>query len=270
MEEELARLREEKLQAHDEIKRLTGLIEDLRRQLQQALDGNEELLQLLKDLQSKLDVLIVQTKKTKNRKYGKTTEKHNPRPAPAASVNQSAANNANQSPPSQKAKLTGIKHIVENAKNVPHEPIPHRVKAEELICPECNIDTVHVDSLLTQQLEMVSVSLKILDHLQETRACPSCRKYIVTAEKPCAPIPGSYAGPRLLAEIIVSKLDDGLPNTRQEKIFARHNITIPRSTQSDWMQTTADTLSLLHDLQRRKLLESSIIMTDDSFIKIQD
>ncbi len=86
---------------------------------------------------------------------------------------------------------------------------------------------------------MVSASLKVLEHHQETRACPRCKQNITTAEKPCAPIPGSYAGPRLLGEIIVGKLDDGLPNYRQEKIFARHNVTIPRSTQSDWMQATA-------------------------------
>jgi transposase len=92
----------------------------------------------------------------------------------------------------------------------------------------------------------------------------------VTAEKPCSPIPGSYAGPRLLGEIIVGKLDDGLPNNRQQKIFARDNVVIPRSTQSDWMQATANTLSLVYDLQKTELLKSNIIKTDDSFIKIQD
>jgi hypothetical protein len=117
---------------------------------------------------------------------------------------------------------------------------------------------------------MISASLKVLDHCQETRACPKCKQHIVTAEKPCPPIPGSYAGPRLLAEIIVGKLDDGLPNNRQQKIFARQNVTIPRSTQSDWMQATANTLSLLYDMQKQELLKSSIIKTDDSSIKIQD
>jgi len=84
MEEELARLTEKNNQAQEEIKRLTDLIEDLRRQLKQAIDGNEELRKLLIVLQAKLDVLIVQTKKDNKKKHGKTTEKHNPRPAPAS------------------------------------------------------------------------------------------------------------------------------------------------------------------------------------------
>lgn len=237
--------------------------ESLQQQLTQALKGNEELRALLKDLQAKLDVLIAQSKKRNKRDYGKKTEKHNPRPATTS--------------PKPGAEKTGkgkteagIKHILENAKNVPHDPVHHPVKPEDVRCPDCSVDTIHVSNALTHQLEMVSASLKIIEHLQETRACPRCKQHIITAEKPCTPIPGGYAGPRLLAEIIVGKLDDGLPNNRQEKIFARHNIRIPRSTQCDWMQATARTLSILHDLQKKELLRSGIIKTDDSSIKIQD
>lgn len=265
MSDEIERLKEKFPDPWAEIHRLIQLSESLQRQLQQALDGNEEMRALLKDLQSKLDVLIAQSKKRNKRDYGKKTEKHNPRPTaskpkPASGVDNAGENN----------KETGIKHILNNAKNVPHDPVRHQVKPEDMLCPDCSVETVHVSNGLTHQLEMVSASLKILEHLQETRACPRCKQHIITAEKPCAPIPGSYAGPRLLGEIIVGKLDDGLPNNRQEKIFARHNIKIPRSTQSDWMQATANTLSLLYDLMKTELLTSDIIKTDDSSIKIQD
>lgn len=260
---ELLRLREENVRNREEISRLTRLIEELQQQLKQALDGNEELRQLLKDLQSKLDVLIDQSKKRNKRDFGKKTEKHNPRPAAAKPQTRAERSSKNK-------RSTGIKHILENAKHLPHEPVPHVVKPEDSVCPDCNVETVFVSNLITHQLEMVSASLKVLEHCQETRACPKCKEYIVTAEKPCPPIPGSYAGSRLLSEIIVGKLDDGLPNNRQQKIFARHNVIIPRSTQCDWMQFTANTLSLLYDLLKQELLASKIIKTDDSSIKIQD
>ncbi|PZM81778.1 MAG: hypothetical protein DKT66_18180, partial [Candidatus Melainabacteria bacterium] len=265
MNKDFAQLQKDYAEAQSEIKRLTKLIENLQRQLQQALDGNEEMRQLLKDLQAKIDVLIAQSKKRNKRDYGNKTEKHNPRPA----LLQSKLKTSIADGPEKKSSI-GIKHILENAKNLPHEPVEHFVRADATVCPECSVETVFVSNLFTHQLEMVSASLKVLDHLQETRACPRCKQYITTAEKPCAPIPGSYAGPRLLGEIIVGKLDDGLPNNRQEKIFARHNVDIPRSTQSDWMQVTADTLSLLYDLMKQDLLSSAIIKTDDSSIKIQD
>ena len=263
MDEELVRLKKDYVEAQSEIKRLTKLIENLQRQLQQALDGNEEMRQLLKELQAKLDVLIAQSKKRNKRDYGSKTEKHNPRPALLQPRDRIPDGH-------QKDSSTGIEHILENAKNLPHQPVEHFIKSDAAVCPDCSVETVFVSNLLTHQLEMVSASLKVLDHLQETRSCPRCKQYIITAEKPCAPIPGSYAGPRLLGEIIVGKLDDGLPNNRQEKIFARHNVDLPRSTQSDWMQATADTLSLLYDLMKQDLLASAIIKTDDSSIKIQD
>jgi transposase len=265
MDDNLSQWKEKYIQSLAEIQRLTRLIEDLQRQLQESIQGNVDLRKLLTDLQVKLDTLIAQSKKRNKRDHGNKTEKHNPRPATVQPERKSQAPNAPKDENS-----TGTKHILENARNLPHEPVPHLVKPEDSICPECAVETVFVSDLVTHQLEMVSASLKILEHQQETRACPNCKQFITTAEKTCPPIPGSYAGPRLLGEIIVGKLDDGLPNNRQQKIFARHGIIIPRSTQSDWMQATALTLSLLYDSMKRELLCSSIIKTDDSFIKIQD
>jgi transposase len=252
-------------EAINENQRLTKLIEDLQRQLQESIHGNNELRKLLADLQVQLDILIAQSKKRNKRDHGNKTEKHNPRPAAVQPDRKPQTSDA-----SKDENSTGIKHILENAKNLPHEPVPHKVKTEDSICPECAVEIVFVSDLVTHQLEMVSASLKILEHHQETRACPNCKQFITTAEKPCPPIPGSYAGPRLLGEIIVGKLDDGLPNNRQQKIFARDRIIIPRSTQSDWMQATANTLSILYDSMKRELLQSNIIKTDDTSIKIQD
>jgi len=269
-EDESANLKHEHPDPWVEIQRLTSLVEDLQRQLKQALDGNAELRKLLKDLQENLDDLITQRKKRNKREFGKKTEKHNPRPAGPDAKPAPTAKPKEATRDSEDEDLTGIKHILENAKNLEHEDQKHSVRPEDAICPDCNVETKFVRNVLTHQLEMVSATLKILDHSQETRACPKCKQYIVTAEKPCPPIPGSYATARLLGEIIVGKLDDGLPNNRQQKILARHNVTIPRSTQSDWMQATANSLSLLHQLNIKELLKSTIIKTDDSSIKVQD
>jgi transposase len=256
-----SKLREDFPEAWAEIQRLTALVEKLQQQLQQALDGNEKLHKLLTEMQEKLDVLIAQSKKRNKREYGKKTEKFNPRPA---------INQPKPAAPAHRDSLVGKKHIFDNTSKLEAESVQHLITPEKTACPMCLVDTVFVSNRVTNQLEMVSACLKVLEHCQETRACPKCKQYIVTAEKPSSPIPGSYAGPRLLAEIIVGKLDSGLPNYRQEKIFARHNLTIPRSTQCDWMKVTAETLSLLYELQKSELLKSKVIKTDDSSIKIQD
>jgi hypothetical protein len=74
-------LQQKYLEARAENERLSALIVELQRQLKQSLDGQEELRALLKDLQTKLDVLIAQSKKRNKKDYGTKTERHNPRPA---------------------------------------------------------------------------------------------------------------------------------------------------------------------------------------------
>ncbi|MBZ0186258.1 MAG: hypothetical protein K8F91_08430 [Candidatus Obscuribacterales bacterium] len=59
--------------------RLSELLNQL--QLKESVEGNKELRKQLKDLQEKLDVLLVQLKKRNRRDYGNKTERHNPRPA---------------------------------------------------------------------------------------------------------------------------------------------------------------------------------------------
>lgn len=64
---------EKYLDSQVEISRLCGLITDLQDQLRQALEGNKELRELLQSLQSKLDVLIGQSKKRKKKGFRKAT-----------------------------------------------------------------------------------------------------------------------------------------------------------------------------------------------------
>lgn len=254
---ELLKLRKEHTEAVAENRRLTKL-------LQEALDGNKQLQKQMTELQEKLDILIVHFKKRNRHDFGSKTERHNPRQAPAPSKTASIPKQKE----AQEAGSKHEKHIL--SQNLPTVAVPHAVNFEDAICPRCAIDTVFVRNEVTYQIERLQHSLQRLQHLQEVRACPKCKLYIVTAEKPCPPIPGSYAGPGLLADIAVSKLADGLPNHRQERRFGREDAIIPRSTQCDWMLAISLTVSPLRDLLKREILESHIIQTDDSELKVQD
>jgi transposase len=58
---------------------------------------------------------------------------------------------------------------------------------------------------------------------------------IVTAPAEPQPIPKSFATPGLLAQIVVNKYADALALYRQEGIFKRYGIDLPRSTLESWM-----------------------------------
>lgn len=59
---------------------------------------------------------------------------------------------------------------------------------------------------------------------------------IVIAPLPERPIPRGIAGPGLLAHVLVSKYADHLPLHRQEKIFRREGVHLPRSTLCGFVQ----------------------------------
>jgi len=258
--EELARLREETARQQATIAALRDTISQLQEQLRQSIEGNTELRALLVELQAKLDKLLDQKKKHDRKDHGPTTERHNPRPA--------AVQNEIPKPRKQPVNRNHTKHI--HAQNLPTEPVPHMVGDADRVCPSCQVETIFLENKTSYQLEKFLHSIKRLEHQQEVRCCPKCRKYVVTAEKPCPPFPGGLAGPCLLASTVVDKCDDGLPQYRQSKIFKREDATIPRSTLCDWFQAGSLTLEPLWERLKKQVLASAIIQTDDCPLKIQN
>ena len=70
---------------------------------------------------------------------------------------------------------------------------------------------------------------------------------IVIADLPDRPIPRSIAGAGLLAFVLVSKFADHLPLHRQEKIFRREGLHLPRSTLCGFVQGAVTLLGRIVD-----------------------
>jgi hypothetical protein len=92
---------------------------------------------------------------------------------------------------------------------------------------------------------------------------------IITAPMPDHPIEKCKGDVGLISHIIVSKFADHLPLYRQDGIFEREGITIPRSTQTSWVLQTYDAIHLLEEELKRAVLERDILFTDDSIIPLQ-
>ncbi len=93
---------------------------------------------------------------------------------------------------------------------------------------------------------------------------------IVTAELPEHPIAKCKADIGLLSHIIVSKFCDHLPLNRQENIFARENIIIPRSTQDGWLMQLYEAIRPLGEILKKTVLDTDVLFTDDSVIPLQE
>jgi transposase len=93
---------------------------------------------------------------------------------------------------------------------------------------------------------------------------------IVSAARPAELLPKCLAAPGLLAYLIVSKFLDHLPLYRLEHISARHGWELTRSTMCQWLADCGQGLRPLYELMVTRVLQSRVIHTDDTPVKIQD
>ena len=91
----------------------------------------------------------------------------------------------------------------------------------------------------------------------------------LTAPRPPSPIARGLAGAGLLAHLIVSKFCDHLPLYRCERLLARFGVTLSRSTLCDWLAQSAVLLRPLWELLRAQVLQSRVIQTDDTPVRVQ-
>jgi transposase len=159
--------------------------------------------------------------------------------------------------------------------HLPRIQIVHDLTAEQIKCPCCGEQRCRIGSEASEQLEYVPASFKVLRHVRHKYACKACDgagkgANIEIATKSAAPIEKGLPGPGLLAHVIVSKLGDHLPLYRLENIFARHDVSLSRSTMCAWMLAASTLVKPLADLLAERVRQGRVIHTDDTTVKVQD
>jgi transposase len=150
------------------------------------------------------------------------------------------------------------------------KPLPEHLKREEVMhrperdcCPDCGGDLRHFGDDISEQLEYVPESFKVIRHVRPKFACAGCDR-VVEAPAPSRPIERGLAGPSLLAHVIVSKYADHLPLFRQSEIYARQGVELPRSTMAGWVGAASDLLSPLVDAIQKHVLAGRKLHADDT------
>ena len=136
-------------------------------------------------------------------------------------------------------------------------------------CPECGGALRLVGEDVSQILEMITARLKLIEVARPKKSCRCCER-MVQCPAPSRPIPGSLAGPSLLAFILVAKYDDHLPLYRLNEIFARMGADIPDTTLAGWCGGAMRTLAPLVELIRKDVLASDLLHADDTPIRVLD
>jgi len=153
-------------------------------------------------------------------------------------------------------------------KDMQREILRHELTDQERACPCCGELRCEIGVESSEQLEYIPARWKIIQHDRIKYACRSCEENVVIADKPPQPIEKGLPGPGLCAHTVLSKFGDHTPLYRQEDIHSRTGYLIRRSTLCGWLQALADLSLPLVMRMKHLLLQSSVIHTDDTKIKM--
>jgi hypothetical protein len=109
----------------------------------------------------------------------------------------------------------------------------------------------------------------VIEHYEEVIVLEEdCGARMIAASARQPLIESCYAGPGLLAYLVVSRFADHLPYYREEDILGRWGLVIPRSTQWRWMRSLAQILHPLVELMRSRVLQSRVLGMDETPIPL--
>jgi len=151
------------------------------------------------------------------------------------------------------------------SEHLPREVVTHLPQGD--CCPDCGGQLRQFGHDVTEQLEYIPESFKVIRHVRPKFACSGCDR-VVEAPAPSRPIERGLAGPGLLAHVLVSKFADHLPLYRQSEIYARQGVEIERSTLAGWVGGASDLLSPLVDAIQKHVLAGSKLHADDTPIPV--
>ncbi len=245
----------------------------------------QELTKKLQSTQLSLKMLQHQVEQLLRRVYGRRSEKLDPnqlmfddlilesldqplpQPLPELPVEEKAER---KKPRAAKRRHPGRIPIPEHLERV---EIVLDIPEEEKVCPETGKPLKKIGEDVSEKLEYRPGKLIVNVYKRPKYGSPdslaSGHVGVITAPMPDHPIEKCKGDVGLISHIIVSKFADHLPLYRQDGIFEREGISIPRSTQSSWVLQTYDAICLLEEELKTVVLGRDILFTDDSIIPLQ-
>lgn len=147
------------------------------------------------------------------------------------------------------------------AEHLQREVVMHTPEAD--CCPDCGSQLRQFGEDVSEQLEYVPESFRVIRHVRPKFTCMGCDR-VVEAPAPSRPIERGLAGPGLLAHVIVSKFADHLPLYRQSEIYSRQGVEISRSTLAGWVGAASDLVSPLVDAIGKHVFAGRKLHADDT------
>lgn len=241
--------------------------------LKKALGMLSEKDALIKNLQEENDKLKDRLKQLLHERYGKKSEKLPKEDLPVldeAVVTEEELKEINAA--EEEIKVSD--HTRKKPKRNPlpadflRETIVHDVPEENRHCTSCNTVLHCIGEETSEKLDYIPAQIKVIKTVRKKYGCRGCELVVVCASASKDFLPKSLAAPGLLSHVILSKYEDHLPLYRQEGIWQRLGVEIPRSTLCNWVLMAAERLSLLIPLLKDDLIQSKYARADETPVQV--
>jgi transposase len=139
--------------------------------------------------------------------------------------------------------------------DVRHEP-------ERTVC-SCGCAMKRIGEDVSEKLDYTPGVFQVERHIRGKWACTKCQT-LIQAPVPAQVIDKGLPTAGLLAQVLVAKYADHQPLYRQEGIFERAGLALPRSTLAQWVGICGVRLQPLVDALKAALLECSVLHADET------
>jgi len=147
--------------------------------------------------------------------------------------------------------------------------IEHRHEPEFCTCGRCGKDLVKIGEDISEQLDVEPARFFVHRHIRPQYACRACET-VSAAPIPAAVIDGGMAAVGLYVWVLIGKYLDHLPLYRLERIAARDQVTLSRSTMAAWVGRIGVALQPLADRLATLLLERGVLHADETPVQQLD
>ena len=127
----------------------------------------------------------------------------------------------------------------------------------------CGCTLKRIGQDVSEKLDYTPGLFTVERHIRGKWACAQCQT-LIQAPVPAQIIDKGIPTAGLLAQVLVAKYSDHLPLYRQEGIFARAGLGIPRSTLGAWVGQCGVQLQPLIDALRQELLSHRVLHADET------
>jgi transposase len=131
----------------------------------------------------------------------------------------------------------------------------------------CGCQLKRIGQDVSEKLDYTPGVFTVEQHIRGKWACTQCET-LIQAPVPAQIIDKGIPTAGLLAQVLVAKYSDHLPLYRQERIFGRAGVQIPRSTLAQWVGICGVQLQPLVDALKGEILSHTVLHADETPVEM--